>query len=1213
MRLDVHFRLWSVIILLGMVSSVRAQDDAKKVGAALLEAENQVTVKHGAGEWQKATTLPVELAIGDRVQTGELSRATVRLTDMSLLRLDEFTNIEVVPPPTESGKEGLDITAGATYFFSREKPRELQVRTPSATGALRGTEFVIRVTGNLTQVTMLDGEVELTNSAGSVVLHSGEQGEVEVGSAPHKTAVLEAKNVIQWCLYYPGVLDPKDLGLSESDRRRVADSLAAYNVGDLLGALEKYPPQMHPASSAGRLYHAGVLLAVGRVDDSEKEMNGVPSSDPGRKALEQMIAAVKFQDWNQTGAPQTVGELMAESYYLQSRGDLEKAHTAALQATEKAPNFGFAWVRLAELEFCFGRVPEALKALDHGITLAPRNAQAYALRGFLLSAENEIDRARDSFNQAILLDGALGNAWLGRGLTYIRQGHDEQGRRDLETAAALEPNRSLYRSYLGKAFSLVGNNKNAVKDFKRAEELDPKDPTPWLYSAIQNEQTNRYNQAIGDLEKSVALNDNRRVYRSLFLLDQDRSIRGTNLASIYLNDGMTDQSVWEADLAVDANYSSAPAHLFLSNSYNALRDPNRILLRYETPWFNELLLSNLLSPVGGGPLSQFVSEQEYSKMFQQDGFGFSSDFNYQSDGVLQETASQYGTFGNFSYSLDTQYFYDAGQRPNDQISRSESYAEFKYQLGPQDTLFFQTKIESLHNGDIFQYDNQNVVNNNNSDLTTHFHENQDPGLLLFGYHHEWSPGNHTIVLVGRLENNQTQTSEDTTQAVVTRNVSPYTAGLPASDAEFSNPFAYPQVASTLSGLAGKGQIESVSTIPLNLTYTANFQTYTAEAQQITTFDTDTLIFGGRYQNGTFGTGSQLDNLDASISSIYNNSLANQYYDVGFQRISFYTYDIWHIADWLSLTGAVTYDQLIYPENFRAPPINNQPQDLDKVSPKAGFILQPFPNTTLRAAYAQAISGASFDESIRLEPTEVDGFTQAYRTLASESLLGSIAGSRYNIWGVNLEQKLSTRTYLGFQYDNLEQRVDRTVGAFDFLDSQGNYPNGIVPSSLAANDTYHEHIFTGTINQLVGDDWSFGARYSYTLSELNQQIPAFQAAIPTAAPGAATALAQNAQAQSQSGLQQLVFSALFNHPSGFFSTADAKWYKQTNEVTGLSSPPGDQFWQLDYNIGYRFDRNQCSVSCGILNITGDNYQLDPLNPYVELPRGRTFAMSARFSF
>ena len=71
-------------------------------------------------------------------------------------------------------------------------------------------------------------------------------------------------------------------------------------------------------------------------------------------------------------------------------------------------------------------------------------------------------------------------------------------------------------------------------------------------------------------------------------------MRNANLARIYQNAGMKEVAVREATRAVENDYTNASAHLFLANSFDALRDPDRILLRYETPWFNELLLANLL-------------------------------------------------------------------------------------------------------------------------------------------------------------------------------------------------------------------------------------------------------------------------------------------------------------------------------------------------------------------------------------------------------------------------------------------------------------------------------------------------------------------------------------------------------------------------------------------------------------------------------------------
>src|SRR5207245_2635181 len=214
---------------------------------------------------------------------------------------------------------------------------------------------------------------------------------------------------------------------------------------------------------------------------------------------------------------------------------------------------------------------------------APRNAQALALKGFLLAAQNKTREAINWFNEAIAVDSALGNAWLGRGLCRIRQGDAIGGREDLLVAAALEPQRALLRGYLGKAYAEEGDHPRARKELELAEGLDKNDPTAWLYSALLNQQYNRINEAIRDLEHSEDLNDNRSVYRSSLLLDQDRAVRSANLAAIYRDAGMFDVSVREASRAVIYAYANYSAHLFLANRYDQLRDPNGGNLRYETP------------------------------------------------------------------------------------------------------------------------------------------------------------------------------------------------------------------------------------------------------------------------------------------------------------------------------------------------------------------------------------------------------------------------------------------------------------------------------------------------------------------------------------------------------------------------------------------------------------------------------------------------------
>src|SRR6185503_2310081 len=320
-------------------------------------------------------------------------------------------------------------------------------------------------------------------------------------------------------------------------------------------------------------------------------------------------------------------EWLAQSYLLQPT-NLKASLMSARAAVEKSPGFGFGWARVAELEFSFGRIGATDRALRRALELSPRNAQAIALRGFVLAAQNHISEAQSVFEEALELDGALGNAWLGRGLCRIRQRDTEGGRADLQTAAALEPNRSLLRSYLGKAFDAAHDEFHAGKELELAKRLDTNDPTPWLYSALLDYEQHRINDAVRSLEKSVELNDNRQVYRSELLLDQDRAVRSASLATIYQRAGLADVSVREAARAVTDDYGNYSAHLFLANSFDAFRHPTRFNLRYETAWFNALLLANLLAPVGAGTFSQSISQQEYSRLFETKQFGLTTTTNF---------------------------------------------------------------------------------------------------------------------------------------------------------------------------------------------------------------------------------------------------------------------------------------------------------------------------------------------------------------------------------------------------------------------------------------------------------------------------------------------------------------------------------------------------------------------------------------------------------
>lgn len=421
--------------------------EASPFPAAILEIEGKVEVSRaGTATWSLATTNQT-LTAGDRVRTGERSRAVVRLSEKTMWRLGEVTIIQVRAAGGTRG--GFNLLRGVLYFFHRDKPGTFPVETPSAYAVIIGTEFNLTVTTNgATTLNLIDGRVEMTNAFGHVELASGESAAAEPGQPPKRTAALQAANIIQWALYYPGVLDVDELPLADAEKLALSNSLATYRSGNLLAALASYPAGRQPASDAERVYLAALLLAVGKVEGAENELNGLQElqglqGEAGRvrrlaEALRVVMAAVKFPLTPalspSEGAREKQGEpttpdvqlstlLLAQSYHQQSRGDLEQALVLARRAVEMSPKFGFGWARVAELEFGFGRLGRAKNALAKALELSPRNAEAWALNGFAAAAENRTVAAIGYFDQAIALDGALGNAWLGRGLCRLRRGN----------------------------------------------------------------------------------------------------------------------------------------------------------------------------------------------------------------------------------------------------------------------------------------------------------------------------------------------------------------------------------------------------------------------------------------------------------------------------------------------------------------------------------------------------------------------------------------------------------------------------------------------------------------------------------------------------------------------------------------------------------------------------------------------------------------------
>lgn len=1127
-------------------------------GSHLIEAAGQVEFTSGGTNWQSAS-VGLALKAGDRIRTRAQSRAAVKLSDRSVIRLSERTTLEILPP-RRAEKKRFGLPGGSLFFFNREQPADIEFDTPLAAGAIRGTEFLLEVAeeNSALRLALIDGRVALNTRAGEVALERGQELHLAPGQPPQVSALINTTAVIQWALYYPAVVDPAALRLNAVEQTALAEVLTNYRAGDLIAALGAWPEGFPATGADASILRAQLELAVGRVANAESLLQSVPPKAPGKVALNELIAVVRGDQLPGSDLPVepagTSSELLAQTYSRQARADLPGARAAARQAVALAPDFGFAHARLAELDFAFGYRRAARAELQRAIELAPRLAPAHALQGFIRLEQGEVLAAREAFDRARELDAAFGPAWLGNGLVLMQERKFVAARTALQVAAALEPQRGLFRAYLGKAASELGNSRVAEKEFQLAERLDPNDPTAWLYSALDLWQHNRLNEAIRSLEHSADLNDNRAIFRSRLLLDDDRSVRSADLAALYGDVGLPEVSYHTAARAVSESYVNFSGHLFLADSYESMQSANSFDLRMETPRQSELLVANLLAPPGGGNLSQLLSQREHLQFFDPRPVGMSSLTQYGSQGDWRQAGTVFGTVDGFSYAFDALYENLNGQQPNGQSEQRRLMLTLKQQVTADDAAYFQVGNYKAEAGDIANYYDPAATTPGFS-----VEEEQTPTLYA-GWHHTWGPGSHTLFLAARLDDQLSLFDPD-------------------KDILF-----------LLTGLFGPpvNAVQSGPVVPpVDLNFASDFTLYSTELQQIWETANTSLIVGGRWQSGDVDSAATMTRIFPATDEQVSSSL---------ERGDVYAYGSWQILDPLRLIAGVSYDHLTYPKNVDVPPFGSGETSRDLVAPKAGFVFEPWQRGLFRGSYTKSLGGLYFDNSVRLEPTQVAGFNQAFRSLIPESVAGLVPGTEFTTAAVGFDQSLPSGTWFGFELEQLDSNGERDVGAFS------SFIPVIAPATatntLQALD-FRERNLAVYVGQLLGDNFSVGGRYLISQADLDQEFPDI--------PPTATGLNQ-LEGDEAATLQQLALTLNFHHRSGLFAQWASGWYHQNN-----SAYPDEEFWQHNLMVGYRLPRRYAELRLSLLNIFDTDYRLNPLNLHANLPRDRMLTVSLRLNF
>ncbi|MBI3530519.1 MAG: tetratricopeptide repeat protein [Betaproteobacteria bacterium] len=577
-------------------------------------------------DWSRVTRLDTPLCEGDRLRTGALSRAALFIQAETLVRVDQNTSISVSQTAEETRVEFTqeDIvaasttahTCGAGYFITRF-PRKFRVNTPHLNAAVEGTEFLVAMRCESTELSVFEGKV-LAASAGvnvfpSQSVVSGQTLTIGGSEPPAIRLLIKPADAVQWTLYYPPITPAGAVPVE--DCRAVAQD---NRVSCLIARAEQ-------------------LLRAGRVEEAQANIGDALATTPyssDAKALSSIISLVKNDKAEALRLAKEAVEAttnsspawLALSYAQQADFKLEAALTSAQRAAELTPS-ALALARVAELQLSLGWTREAEKTATQAVAANPSESRAHMILGFVHLAQIKVKEAREDFGKAIESNSTDPLSRLGLGLAIIREGKLVEGREQIEIAVALDPTNSLIRSYVGKAYYEENTRERdqlASIQFGLAKGLDPKDPTPWFYDAMLQASENRPVEALDDLQRSVALNDGRAIYRSKFALDQDRASRTANIARTYQELGFDQLALSQATSSIAEDPVSYSAHRFLADTYSNFP-------RYTIASESELLQAQLRQPLSflpppplraQGSLSSTSPKPTFAINFQSGGVGF---------------------------------------------------------------------------------------------------------------------------------------------------------------------------------------------------------------------------------------------------------------------------------------------------------------------------------------------------------------------------------------------------------------------------------------------------------------------------------------------------------------------------------------------------------------------------------------------------------------
>lgn len=544
-----------------------------------------------------------------------------------------------------------------------------------------------------------------------------------------------------------------------NDYSLVGLALAQYRLGDQTAAVRLLQTglQERPQSPLLLTMAGYFTLLTGNPQEAQRLLEVARSRAPTfilpQALLVQIYMVQNRRDLARTLAEELVSVAPRSPQAWLSLGlvkiaafDLPAAVAHFQTALQIDPTFVEAYIYLAKIWLGSDYLDRAQQAVRRALDLAPQNGEVLAMAGFVRLAFRDFEGARTLFRRALALSPGLGEPHLGLGIIAFRYRQMEQGLAEILLATLLEPRISLYQSELGKALYQVRNFGKAMEVYDYAKTLDPRDPTPYLYKGIALTDLNRPGEAIQEINRSIALNDNRAVFRTRLALNRDLAVRNFNLAKAYLQLNLGEWAYRKAVTSVQKDPTNASAYLFLSGAFASSR--NRL-----GAGTSALLLYRLLSPANENTFTQSLIGQstiDYTPMFEM------TYLRVLSQGSIGTWPNRHAITENFlevyggrpGLAFDVGGFYNENQGFRDRNGDAKNYSIIN-------NVKWEPNVKNSLYGNFTYYDSESGDTGDLTDFSyqpqAFFRQHYHSKIYELGYVYRFNP-NATFILYSTYQN-----------------------------------------------------------------------------------------------------------------------------------------------------------------------------------------------------------------------------------------------------------------------------------------------------------------------------------------------------------------------------------------------------------------------------------------------------------------------------